>query len=431
MGPKPPRRLVGGRVELRQFYQRQFHQEAFVAAGAVVEVAGVGQLDGAVEEGDGATPGLLAVAVADGGAHLQQGQGGGVAADQKVAEVLGKAGDEVVAVEALVQHLVEKQEGVARLPGQQLVRQAEVVFIVQDVEVLYHALVGDAPAGEADHLVEDGQGVAHPAVGLEGNDVEGFRLGRDSLFGGDVGQVCHDVLHADALEVVYLATGEDGGQNLVLLRRGKDEDGVARRLFQRLEEGVKGRGGEHVHLVDDVDLVAAYLGRDAHLLHQLPDVVHRVVGGGVQLVDVVRALFVEGDARLAFVARFAVRRGMQAVDGLGEDAGARGLAHATRTAEEVGVGQLARGDGVLQRGGQGVLSHHRFEGGRAVFPGGYDIVFHMRLFKSVGQVCASFESNDGSSAYFSGADYADCADNLRCKSVDSMDHANNKSVKSA
>ena len=47
--------------------------------------------------------------------------------------------------------------------------------------------------------------------------------------------------------------------------------------------------------------------------------------------------------------------------------GASGFSHAARTAEQVSMCQFAGGNGILQRSGQGTLSHYRLKGGRAVF----------------------------------------------------------------
>ena len=72
----------------------------------------------------------------------------------------------------------------------------------------------------------------------------------------------------------------------MLLRRGEDEDDIRGGLLQRLEEGIEGLCGEHVHLVDDEDLVAAHLRGDACLLCQLAHAFNAVVARGVQLEDV-------------------------------------------------------------------------------------------------------------------------------------------------
>ena len=87
----------------------------------------------------------------------------------------------------------------------------------------------------------------------------------------------HYLFDAHALEVVGLASRENGRQDLVLLCRGEDEYGVGGRLFESLEEGVESRRAEHVHLVDNEHLVLPDLWRNAHLLDEVSDVVDRVV----------------------------------------------------------------------------------------------------------------------------------------------------------
>ena len=62
---------------------------------------------------------------------------------------------------------------------------------------------------------------------------------------------------------------------------------MGRGLLQRFEKGVKSAGREHVHFVDNVNLVFAQLWRNAHLFGQRTDVVNRVVGGGIQFVNIV------------------------------------------------------------------------------------------------------------------------------------------------
>ena len=127
-------------------------------------------------------------------------------------------------------------------------------------------------------------------------------------------------------------------------------------------------------LIDDKHAVTPCLRRDAHLLGQVADVVHAVVGRGIQLVDVVGALLVERLARRALVAGLALGRGMLTVDGLGENAGTRRLAHAARATEQVGVSQPAAGNRRLQCVGQRLLSHHAAERRGPVLARRYDIL---------------------------------------------------------
>ena len=136
-----------------------------------------------------------------------------------------------------------------------------------------------------------------------------------------------------------------------------------------------------MHLVDDIDLILAYLWGNVYLLHQLADVVNGIVGGSIQLEDVVRALLVECSTRLTLVACLPVFARIQTVDGLGKDTRTGGLSHASRSAEEVGLCQFPCGDGVFQRGDERLLTHYRLESGGAIFSCRYNIVFHKSSFQ--------------------------------------------------
>ena len=117
------------------------------------------------------------------------------------------------------------------------------------------------------------------------------RVGRDLdrlLLGDALAATRGDLLDRRALEVEAVAAVDDRRQHLVRLGRGEHEDRVRRRLLERLEERVPRLRGEHVRLVEDVDLVAAGDRRVGDALAQLADVVDRVVRRGVHLDDVER-----------------------------------------------------------------------------------------------------------------------------------------------
>ena len=288
----------------------------------------------------------------------------------------GKSVDKSACVEALGEHLVEQHHDVGGLVLERLVDDLEVVFAVEDIEVFEHLLVGDVALAEARRLVKDRQRVAHTAVGLLGYHVQRLGLCLDAFALSHHLEVVYDAGHGHAVEVINLATADDGGQYLVLLGGGEDEDDVGWRFLERLEEGVEGSRREHVYLVDDEDLVAAELGGDACLLHERLDVFYRVVAGGIELKDVVGALLVERLTALTLVARLSLGSGVHAVDGLGEDTRAGGLSHSSRTAEEVCVSEFAALHRILERSGKRRLSHHRVEAHRAVLAGGYNVFFH-------------------------------------------------------
>ena len=153
-------------------------------------------------------------------------------------------------------------------------------------------------------------------------------------------------------ELEVLRPASDGGQHLLRIRRRQHEGDVIGRLLQRLEQGVRGRRREHVHLVEDVHLGSA--GRpDDGAADQVAHRVDTVVRCGVQLEQVVAVAVLDGEAALARAARFAGGE-IGTVQRLREDARRRRLAGAAGAAEQVGVPFGAVGDRVAQR------THDRF-----------------------------------------------------------------------
>ena len=74
----------------------------------------------------------------------------------------------------------------------------------------------------------------------------------------------------------------------------------ARRLFERLQQGVERLRREHVDFVDDVDLVACPAGPKLHVLPQFADLVDAAVAGAVDLqhVDVLAGGDAPGRCRI-------------------------------------------------------------------------------------------------------------------------------------
>ena len=85
-----------------------------------------------------------------------------------------------------------------------------------------------------------------------------------------------------------------------------------------------------------------------HFLHQSLDILNAIVGGGIEFIDAIGSALRERHAGLALAAWLHICRRMHAVDGFCEDACGAGLAYTARAAEEIGVGQLAAKNGILQ-----------------------------------------------------------------------------------
>ena len=93
-------------------------------------------------------------------------------------------------------------------------------------------------------------------------------------------------------------------------------------------------------LVHDVDPLF-YVGRGVDgLVPQGPDLVHAVVGGGVQLQNIQKAAAFQSQTAGALTAGVTVYR-VLAVDSLGQNFGAGGLAGTSCAGEQIGMGGTA------------------------------------------------------------------------------------------
>ena len=139
---------------------------------------------------------------------------------------------------------------------------------------------------------------------------------------------------------------------------------MLRRLLQDLEQGVERLGGEHVHLVHNIHPLFHRGGGVYRLVQDGPDVVHPVVGGGVQLQHVQDGAVLNAQAGGAGVAGVAVP-GAFAVHRPGQQLGAGGLARPPGAGEQVGVGQPPGRHLALEGLGDVALAHHLVKGAGA------------------------------------------------------------------
>ena len=257
---------------------------------------------------------------------------------------------------AAVVKLAKKQQGVLRFLLQDKAHQLRRLNAAGQTQHLQHLAAAD---GAADHpaLIQQAQRVPQSTVGHAGEDLRAVRLEVNGFLFGDVQKALGDVLGHDALEGKPLTAGENGGGHLVQLRGGQNEQQMLRRLFQNLQKSVEGGQGQHMDFVDDIHPLFQHGGGIDGLFPQGTDVLHAVVGGGVQLRYIQQTAVVNAAAGLAFVAGGAVHR-VQAVHRLGQDPGAGGLAGAAGAGEQIGMAHLTLGHLLLQRVGDMRLSHH-------------------------------------------------------------------------
>ena len=147
-------------------------------------------------------------------------------------------------------------------------------------------------------------------------------------------------------ELEVLGPAADGGDHPLRVGRRQHEHDVTWRLLERLEQGVRGGGRQHVDLVHDVDLPATG-SAERRPGDEVPHGLDAVVRRRIELVDVEGGAQGDLHARVTCPAR--------------QDARRRCLAGAARSAEQVGVGNSAVTRRVAKSPGDMVLALHLAE----------------------------------------------------------------------
>ena len=181
-------------------------------------------------------------------------------------------------------------------------RQAVDRLAPDEAQTLLDALRRQRAAVEARALVEERERISHAAVRLLREKAQRFPFARDLHLFRHIRKPRFDLLDGDASEIKALAARLDRRRHLVRLRRRKDENDMRGRLFERLQQRVERLCRQHVHLVDDVDLVASFGGRELHLLAQVPHLVDAAVRRRIDLEDVERRAVGDLRAALAYAA---------------------------------------------------------------------------------------------------------------------------------
>ena len=238
--------------------------------------------------------------------------------------------------------------------------------LVDGAEHFLHGLLLHLAAAQGDGLIEQRQAITHAAAGGLADQLQAAFFVGDVFGIQHVGQMAGHGGRADIAQAELHAARQHGDRHLLRVGGGQHEDDVRRRLFQRLQHGVEGVGGEHVDLVDDEDLVAAHRGQVGGVFEHDGHFLHLAVGGGVHFEVVGEAPFVHTAAGGAFAARVGADT-LLAVQRLGQDAGDGGLAHAPGTGEQVGMVQALVVERMAQGTHDGVLSDQGVEVTRTPF----------------------------------------------------------------
>ena len=110
-------------------------------------------------------------------------------------------------------------------------------------------------------------------------------------------------------------------------------------------------------LINDIHLVTRRNGRKHDLIRQATNMVHTVMGGRVNLVDVHQGAIVRGSANLTLIARVAIF-GIQTINRFRENLRKRGLTRPPRTRKQKGMRKTAINHALTKRKNNLFLRDH-------------------------------------------------------------------------
>ncbi len=244
---------------------------------------------------------------------------------------LGQVGEHLPRLGTVAMQPRELLQRFAGSAAKQLLEQIEDAPAIGQAQHGAHLGGVDAAGTHGQRLIEQREPIAHRALGRTRDQRQGVVLGFAAFLGDDLLEVLHQHRHVDAAQIETLAARQHRHRHLAHLGRGEDELHMAGRLFQRLQQRVERALGEHVHLVDEVHLVAGDQWPIARALDDLADVVDAGIGGRVHLQHVRVPPFHDLDAvaaELGHVERGLVHAVAFVVQGPREDARRGGLADA-------------------------------------------------------------------------------------------------------
>src|ERR1051326_294708 len=159
-----------------------------------------------------------------------------------------------------------------------------------------------------------------------------------------------------AFEIETLATRENRRQHFMHICSRQDKDSIAWRLLQRLEQGIKGFGGQHVCFVKHVNFVLTGRGRHHNLFTQVTNAVYTTIRGRIDLDNIERIARSNLKALLAFIARLPINR-TSAINSFSQETGCTRFARSARARKEISMGKGAITERVFERTNNGFLPY--------------------------------------------------------------------------
>ncbi len=174
-----------------------------------------------------------------------------------------------------------------------------------------------------------------------------------------------DRLSLNGWKVKSLAPRQNRDWNLFRIGRAKNEFDVRGWLFQRLQQSIEGGHRQHVHFVNDIDLVTAATGSHVGIGSQLANLVDPAITRSIDFQNINVFAIRNTIANVTLAARFDRGTGLT-IQTLGKNSGRRCLADTPSTREQIGVPDAVLLDRISQCSRNLRLSDQVIEVGWAV-----------------------------------------------------------------
>ena len=233
-----------------------------------------------------------------------------------------------------------------------------------------HLIGAGFPGPMRNRLIQQGNRIAHRAFGSAGDQRQCIVGDFDIFQRRHLAQIGDSVFGLHPPEVKPLATRQNRHRNFANLGGGKDEFHMLGRFFQRFKQGIEGIGGQHMHFVDDIDLIARTGGAVMHAFDNLADIANPGAAGSIHFHHINVAAFGDGNAGFAHTAGFYRRATFSiwpdAIHAFGDDPRGGGFADPAHTRHHKSMRNPVGFKRVFQRAYHRFLADKIGEGCRAV-----------------------------------------------------------------
>ena len=158
----------------------------------------------------------------------------------------------------------------------------------------------------------------------------------------------HNAVGGHIFQVKLQAARQDRGRQFLRIGRRQQEFDMGRRLFEGFQQGIKAVARQHMHLIDEIHLVAPAAGRVLHIFEQLAGIFNLGARCSIDFDEVDKTSLCNFHTRRTGATGLRADA-LLAVQAFSEDAGDSSFTHAAGTGKQIGVMQAIPIKGIDQR----------------------------------------------------------------------------------